>query len=69
MRVVHVRGRHFNGRQPSNQNFDCGMSLLLRGGGVGWDKNTLARLCTKNAWGLMRKGGGGGAAYLRDTTI
>ena len=36
MRAVHVRGRHFNGRQLSGLNsqyFDCGMSLL--GGGMG----------------------------------
>ena len=41
------------------------MSLLL-GDGVGAyarDKNTSARLCAKNAGGLMRRG-----AYLRDTT-
>ena len=70
MRAVHVRGRHFNGRQLSGLNsqyFDCGMSLL--GGGVGgayvWDKNTSARLCAKNAgWAYAR-----GGVYLRDTTV
>ena len=30
------------------------------------DKNTSARLCAKNAVGLMREGGG---AYLQDTTV
>ena len=39
------------------QYFKCGMSLLLGRGGGG-DKNTLARLCAKNA------GGGGGRRGL-----
>ena len=60
MRVVCICSSHFNGRQPgglNNQYFNCGMSLLLGGGGGGGggggayarDKNTSARLCTKNA--------------------
>ena len=30
-----------------------------------WDKNTSARLCTKNAGGAYARGG----VYLRDTTV
>ena len=68
MWAVRVRGRHFNGRQPS------GLISIFRlqdessfgelGGGVGAyvrDKNTSASLCPKNA-GMgfcTRKGGGG----------
>ena len=33
------------------------------------DKTTSARLCAKNAGGLMHEGRGGGGAYLRDTTV
>ena len=76
MWAVRVRGRHFNGRQPS------GLISIFRlqdessfgelGGGVGAyvrDKNTSASLCPKNA-GMgfcTRKGGGGG--YLWDATV
>ena len=38
MRAVCVRGRQFNGRQPSGlnkNNLDCGISFLLWGGGGG----------------------------------
>ena len=71
MRAVRVRGRHFNGRQPS------GLISMIRlqdksssGGAYARDKNTSAGLCAKNAGG----GGGGlcargGGAYLRDTTV
>ena len=57
MQVVGVRGRHFNSGQPSGLNFDCGMSLLLSGGVGAYerDKNTSAKLCTKNAGGLMHE--------------
>ena len=36
-----------------------------------WAKNTSARLCAKNAGAAYVRGagGGGGAAYLRDTTV
>ena len=34
------------------------------------DKTTSARLCVKNAGGTYaRWGGGGGGAYLQDTTV
>ena len=74
MRVVHVHGRYFNGRQPSGLNklnlniSNCRMSLLLLegdggGGAYAQDKNTSARLCTKSAGGrLCTK-----RAYLQDT--
>ena len=57
--VHHVRGRHFNGRQPSSLNKNIStMSLLLSGGGLMCgNKNTSARLCTKNAGGLCARGG------------
>ena len=68
MRVVPVRGKCFNGRQPSGLNLDCRMSRLLEGGGGGAsvrDKNTLAGLCAKIAGGAYARVG----AYLRDTTV
>ena len=60
MRAVCVRGRHFNGRQPSGLNIKIfrlqDESSSLGGAGVAYvgDKNTSARLCAKNA-----RGGGG----------
>ena len=67
MRAVRVRGRHFNGRQPS------GLISMIRlqdksssGGAYARDKNTSAGLCAKNAGGGAYARGG---AYLRDTTV
>ena len=60
MRAVPVRGKRFNGRQPSGLNFDCRMSRLVEGGGASVrDKNTLAGLCAKIAGGAYARGGGG----------
>ena len=53
MRVVRVRGRHFNGRIQLRDESSFG-----EGGAYARDKNTSGRLCAKNAGGLMRKGGG-----------
>ena len=52
----------------------CNLSLSTkrRGGlypGYARDKNTSAGLCAKNAGGAYARGGGGGGAYLRDTTV
>ena len=58
--IVDAGGSHFfNGRQLSGiitistfHMFDCGMSLLLGGGGAYERvKNTSARVCAKNAGG------------------
>ena len=69
MRAVRVRGRHFNGRQPSglnNQYFDCWISLLLGGGGLMRGiKIPQQDFTLKMQGGLMRKGG----VYLRDTMV
>ena len=73
MRAVCVRGRHFNGRQPSDlhKNVSTAGDVILGGGGGGGayarDKNTSVGICTKNAGGvggLCARG-----AYLRDTTV
>ena len=75
MWAVRICSRHFNSRQPSglnklNLNILNGMSLLQGGGGAyARDKNTSARLCTKNAGGGLCARGGGGGAYLWDTTV
>ena len=64
MRAVRVRGKHFNGRQPSglnNQYFDCRINLLLGGGGLMHGiKIPQQDFALKMQGGLMRKGGGGG---------
>ena len=66
MRAVRVRGRHFNGRQTSGLNFDCGMSRLREGGGASVrDKNTLAGLCAKIVGRAYAQEG----AYLRDKMV
>ena len=62
--VVRVHSRHFNGRQPSGlgkkKYFNCGMSLLLGGGGL---------MCgikiphQEFALKMQGGGGGGGGAY------
>ena len=64
MRVVRVRGRHFNGRQPSGLNRLRDESSA-GGWGVVWDKNTSARLCAKIAGGVLMCEG----VYLWDTTV
>ena len=59
MWAVRVRGRHFNGRQPSDLTFQQRDESSSEGwGAYARDKNTSARLCAKNAGGLMRKGDG-----------
>ena len=67
MRAVRVRGRHFNGRQPSGLN----KIFRLR------DKSSLGGLMRgikipQQDFALKMQGGGGlmreGGAYLRDTT-
>ena len=62
MRAVRVRGRHFNGRQPSGlnkNNLDCGISLLLGGGLVRGIKIPQQDFELKMPGELMREGGGG----------
>ena len=76
MRVVRVRSRHFNSRQPNGLNLSDslrGVSLLRGEGGGGGggggafvrDKNTSAGPWAKNAGGGLCVRG----AYLRDTTV
>ena len=74
MRAVRVRGRHFNGRQPSGLHFDCEMSLFLgRGGGGGGGGGLMRRIKTPQQDFVLKMQGGGaytrGGVYLRDTTV
>ena len=64
-RVVRVRGRHFNSRQPSGFSTVGWVFFWVGGGGGLCAGYTSARLCSKNAVWAYAQGG----AYLWDTTV
>ena len=71
MRAICVRGRHFNGRQPSDLIEIISVIRLWNksssgggGGAYAWDKSASAGLCAKCRGAYVQ-----GGEYLRDTTV